>query len=57
MNRCNFVAACCASVLSACARMGPAAAVTDLDRRATQLRDAFNRNADHVRLVLLVSPT
>lgn|GEM_PF-3536796 len=57
MNRRAFVAACCTSALGACAPLGRPARVADLDARATQFRAAFNAHADHVRLVLLVSPT
>ncbi|MBV8149101.1 MAG: hypothetical protein JO092_08425 [Candidatus Eremiobacteraeota bacterium] len=57
MKRSTFVAAGCCTALSACAPSGPPAPITDLDERATQLRAAFNANANRVRLVLLVSPT
>jgi hypothetical protein len=35
---------------------GPGASLTDL-RSVDQLRDAFNRDAGHPRLILLLSPT
>jgi hypothetical protein len=57
MNRRQFAGGCCAAAVSACAPVGPASPVTSLDAHATQLRDAFNRRSDLVRLVLLVSPT
>jgi hypothetical protein len=57
MNLRQSVSMCFIAVLSACTSMGAPSRVVGLDSHATQLRDAFNRRADLVRLVLLVSPT
>jgi hypothetical protein len=57
MKRTTFVTAGCCTALSACAPSGSPATITSLDANATQLRTAFNAQADRVRLVLLVSPT
>jgi hypothetical protein len=57
MRRKLFLQAGCCAALSACAPNGPPAPITNLDARATQLRNAFNADTARVRLVLLVSPT
>jgi hypothetical protein len=57
MKRAAFVAFGCCAALSACTPGGPSASITNLDGHATELRTAFNAQADRVRLVLLVSPT
>jgi hypothetical protein len=57
MRRTAFVMGCCCSALAACAHSTPGVDVATLGRDVGRLRDAFNANADRVRLVLLVSPS
>jgi hypothetical protein len=57
MKRHIFIASGAATLLGGCAHVTSSSRFSDIAKGGAPLREAFNRDADKVRVVLLVSPT
>jgi len=57
MQRKGFLVSGAALVLAGCAHGSSNAHFSDISSGGQPLRAAFNRDADNVRIVMLVSPT
>jgi hypothetical protein len=57
MRRKEFLASAAGLTVSGCAHTASTARFGDIERGGEPFRAAFNRDADRVRIVALVSPT
>ncbi len=57
MRRNEFLASAAGLAMSGCTHAASSAHFSDIERGGEPFRAAFNRDADRVRIVALVSPT